>query len=80
MEGKILQIMPPDNWYASYFIDDDTKPTIVRKLVCWALVQYEEEAIVEGMIFSIDSDCVCIASEESPLKGYYFNKYYYDES
>jgi hypothetical protein len=61
MNEKIVQIIPADDWFAVFKMDDDAE--LSMPLSCWALFQSEDgSSRVEGIYVDAAGDCTAAKS------------------
>jgi hypothetical protein len=61
MGEKIIQIIPADDWFAVFKMDDDAE--LSMPLNCWALFQLEDgSSRVEGVYVDAAGDCTAAKS------------------
>ena len=61
MNEKIVQIIPADDWFAVFKMDDDAELSL--PLNCWALCQGEDgSSRVEGIYVDAAGDCTAAKS------------------
>ena len=64
MSDKIIQIIPADDWFAVFKMDDDAELSL--PLNCWALFQAEDgSSTVEGIYVDAAGDCTAAKSAEN---------------
>ena len=61
MSEKIVQIIPADDWFAVFKMDDDAE--LSMPLNCWALFQAEDASSrIEGIYVDAAGDCTAAKS------------------
>jgi len=61
MNEKIIQIIPADDWFAVFKMDDEAELSL--PLNCWALFQAEDGSFtVEGIYVDAAGDCTAAKS------------------
>ncbi|MGA2788305.1 MAG: hypothetical protein ABSF60_12335 [Verrucomicrobiota bacterium] len=61
MNEKIVQIIPADDWFAVFKMDDDAE--LSMPLNCWALFQEEDgSSRIEGIYVDAAGDCTAAKS------------------
>ena len=64
MNEKILQIIPADDWFAVFKMDDDAE--LSMPLNCWALFQLADgSSRIEGIYVDAAGDCTAAKSAEN---------------
>lgn len=61
MNEKVIQIIPADDWFAVFRMDDDVE--LSMPLNCWALFQAEDgSSRIEGIYVDAAGDCTAAKS------------------
>jgi len=61
MNEKIIQIIPADDWFAVFKMDDEAE--LSMPLTCWALFQAEDcSSRIEGIYVDAAGDCTAAKS------------------
>lgn len=70
MKFQIMQIMPAENWFAKYLVNNDEESIDIVPLVCWGLgiLDGEKNPSIRGMI-QVDGKVVP-ADQEPAFIGY----------
>ncbi len=64
MAEKIIQIIPADDWFAVFKMDDDAE--LSMPLNCWALFELEDgSSRIEGIYVDAAGDCTVAKSADN---------------
>jgi len=67
MNEKIVQIIPADDWFAVFKMDDEAE--LSMPLNCWALFQEEDgSSRIEGIYVDAAGDCTAAKSATNFLR------------
>jgi hypothetical protein len=67
MNEKIVQIIPADDWFAVFKMDDEAE--LSMPLNCWALCQEEDgSSRIEGIYVDAAGDCTAAKSATNFLR------------